>query len=183
VNGRTLGDAVEVLLHNYDNPLLDGCYSPVIRVVASAVPFTARESRPSLEGEEATAMVDLVQKGAKLSILVARGEVTSAELLEAYKSFLDSSPTPLALLDLAAASLARIDAEGARALAERVMEMGKERWTRGKAAIVCGRKSDFGTARMFVMLLSRMGFPVRFAVFPGPHSAIAWLESTAGLPW
>ena len=72
-------------------------------------------------------MVDLGQKSAKLSILVGRGEVTSAELLEAYKSFLDSSPTPLALLNLSAASLARIDAEGVRALAERVMEMARLR--------------------------------------------------------
>ena len=52
-----------------------------------------------VEGKEATALVDLGQKSAKLSILVARGEVTSAELLEAYESFLDSSPTPFALLN------------------------------------------------------------------------------------
>jgi hypothetical protein len=128
-------------------------------------------------------MVDLVQKSAKLSSFVGRGEVTSAELLEAYKSFLDSSPTPFALLNLAAASLARIDAEGVRALAERVMEMGKERWTDGRAAIVCSRDSDFSTARMFVTLLSRMGFPVQFAVFPGAHSATAWLESATDLLW
>ena len=63
------------------------------------------------------------------------------------------------------------------------MEMGKERWTQGRAAIVRSRDSDFSTARMFVTLLSRMGFPVQFAVFPGAHSATAWLESATDLLW
>jgi hypothetical protein len=120
-------------------------------------------------------MVELKERSADLTTFVAVGELSPDVLLEAYRTFLDSAPTPLAIVDLSSATLARIDAEGMRQLARRTAQLGKRRRVRGKAAIVCRRDVDFGMARMFSTLASLEGHPVEFAVFPGPHSARAWL--------
>jgi hypothetical protein len=120
-------------------------------------------------------MVTLVEKTAELSRFVGSGELSPGELLDTYTTFLDSSPTPLALVDLTQASLQRISGESMRLLARRVTELGKGCRPRGKTAIVCGREVDFGMARMFATLASIEGHPVRFAAFLTLHSAKAWL--------
>jgi hypothetical protein len=127
-------------------------------------------------------MVELKERSADITTFVAAGDLRPHELLDAYRAFLDSAPTPLALIDLSSASLARIDAESMRQLARRTAELGKQRHVRGKAAIVCGRDVDFGMARMFSTLASLEGHPIQFAVFPGPNSARAWLTGETRYP-
>jgi hypothetical protein len=126
-------------------------------------------------------MVNLVLKSARFSSYVGSGELSADELLEAYSAFLDSSPTPLTLVNLAAASLERIDAKDIEALAERMMDTGKGRW-QGKAAIVCKRSRGFSLAYLLVTLLDLMGHPAHLAVFSGPNAARRWLRGQTGQP-
>jgi hypothetical protein len=122
----------------------------------------------------------LVERGAEISTYVGQGELSPNELFEAYSALLDSAPTSLALVDLSSATLARIDAESMQQLARRVAQLGKERGTHGKAAIVCSRDVDFGMARMFSTLVALEDDAVQFAVFPGLNSARVWLSGETG---
>ena len=96
--------------------------------------------------------------------------------MKTYRAFLDSAPTSLVLADLSSATLARIDTERMRRLAQRTAQLGTHRQVRGRVAIVCATDVDFGMARMFSMLASLAGHPIQFEVFPEPNSARAWLR-------
>jgi len=125
-------------------------------------------------------MMRLVAQDAELSTFVAQGALSPDEILKAYSVVLNSSPTRLTLLDLSSASLAHISGDSMRELARRVAELGKKRRKAGRTAIVCSRDVDFGMARMFSTLASLEGHPLKFAVFPGPNSARAWLRGETG---
>jgi hypothetical protein len=120
-------------------------------------------------------MVQLEERGADLATFVAVGDLGPDELFDAHRALVESAPTLLALVDLSSATLSRIDGRAMRQLAWRTAQLGKQRRARGRVALVCVRDVDFGMARMFSMLASIEGHPVRFEVFPGPHSARAWL--------
>jgi hypothetical protein len=120
-------------------------------------------------------VVELKEGRAEIARFVAVGELSPDEILEAHRTFLDSAPRVLALVDLSSATLARIDGESMRQLARRAAQLGNHRHARGRVAIVCARDVDFGMARMFSTYASLYCHPVRFEVFPGPDSARAWL--------
>jgi hypothetical protein len=119
-------------------------------------------------------MVEL-DDSASVETLVAVGELSADEILEAHRTFLDSAPKVRALLDLSSATLAGIDGESMREVARRAAQLGNRSHVRGRIAIVCARDVDFGMARMFSTYASLYSHPVHFEVFPGAHSARAWL--------
>ena len=120
-------------------------------------------------------MVALVGKEAEVTAFVAEGELSATEVLGAYSEFLEGGISRLALWDFSRATLRRIDSEGIRDLARKVVQVNRGRRSAGKTAVVCGRLVDFGTARMLATHLSIEGYPVEVVVFMDKTAAMAWL--------
>jgi hypothetical protein len=112
----------------------------------------------------------------ELITFVAAGEITTSELLRAYRLLLDGPPTK-SLWDLSSATTARIPAEDVRDLADDVRRITRGRRPPGRSAVVCSRGVDYGLARMFSMLLDDTEQPLKLAVFHELRDARAWLSA------
>jgi hypothetical protein len=121
-------------------------------------------------------MVNPPVRDAGLTIFVARGELTPADVLAAYEIFLRRGPTRLVLWDVSAASVASVPAEDVRILAGQLARMGMAQPNHGKTAMVCGNAVTYGMARMLGTFLEIEGFPGRVGAFRDLRTARAWLD-------
>jgi hypothetical protein len=128
------------------------------------------------------AVVDSLVRDGGLSIFMARGEITAAQLLAAYDDFLRRGPTRLVLWDVTNASVSGIQVEDVRAFVGQLAQRVTAHSNHEKTAIVCGNDVTFGIARMLGTSLEIEGFPGTIRAFRDLRTARAWLAEEGTRP-
>jgi hypothetical protein len=126
-------------------------------------------------------MIRLHGRGGELTTFLGSGNISRAELLETYSTFLLRTPTRLVLWDL---TRAKLTGEGDRGIWELAVMAGllaKGRRKKGRTAIVCRSSEDLGLMRRLLSRLRLVGYPILVKEFADVETARSWLmgEPTA----
>ena len=125
-------------------------------------------------------MIRLHGRQAELTTFRGWGQVSRAELLETYSSFLLRTPTRLVLWDLTRAKLTSGgDDHGIWELAVMAALLARGRRTTGRTAIVCSSSDDLALARKLLPRLRIVGYPVLVKTFADVERATSWLTAEA----
>jgi hypothetical protein len=114
-------------------------------------------------------------------LVTASGELSTPELIDAYRRFLDEGSANL-LWDLSSATLVRISSRELTELAVTFGRIAHGRRIPGRTAAVCPQSLEYGLARMFAVLLGDERHPAQVGVFRRLDEAKAWLTERPAQP-
>jgi hypothetical protein len=109
-------------------------------------------------------------------VFQVRGDAVPSVLLDAFREFLED-PTRLALWDMRACALARLDHDELRSLVSRVKGSDHSKRPHGKSAFVCRNDDDRNVAMLFIAYGDAVGFEEESAVFGNVAQARRWLAA------
>lgn len=109
-----------------------------------------------------------------VTILKARGRITSKDILQASDDFYAHTPTKQLLWDFSDADLSAVSSDDLKTIASYTKQYGHLR-PNGKTALYVSGELSYGLSRQYTTLAELENHSIRFASFRAYDEAMEWL--------